>query len=58
MANYSVEALSRKSDYWLGIQGRLTRPMILREGSVHYEPIEWEEAFNLIASHLADRSAK
>ena len=53
MANYSVEALSRKSD-WLGIQGRLTRPMILREGSVHYEPIEWEEAFNLIASHLAD----
>tara|TARA_B100000683_G_scaffold161192_1_gene155392 strand:- start:715 stop:2883 length:2169 start_codon:yes stop_codon:yes gene_type:complete len=54
MANYSVEALSRKSDYWLGIQGRLTRPMILREGSVHYEPIEWEEAFNLIASHLAD----
>ena len=54
MANYSVEALSRKSDYWLGIQGRLTRPMILREGSVHYEPIQWEEAFNLIASHLAD----
>ena len=54
MANYSVEALSRKSDYWLGIQGRLTRPMILREGSVHYEPIQWEEAFNLIASHLAE----
>ena len=49
---YSVEELSRKSDYWLGLQGRLTRPMILRENSIHYESIKWKEAFAMIASKL------
>ena len=32
---YSVEELSNKSDYWLGQQGRLTSPMIVREGQTH-----------------------
>ncbi|HIF14069.1 MAG TPA: FdhF/YdeP family oxidoreductase [Bacteroidetes bacterium] len=49
---YSVEELSRKSDHWLGLQGRLTKPMILKEDSIHYEPIDWEDAFDLIASKL------
>jgi hypothetical protein len=30
---------SEQSDFWLGKQGRLTHPMILREASTHYEPI-------------------
>ncbi len=42
---YSIAELQEKSDYWLGQQGRLTCPMILREGATHYEPIEWEAAF-------------
>ena len=49
---WSVEALSKKSDYWLGKQGRLTYPMVLRRGSSHYEPISWEDAFRLIADQL------
>lgn len=49
---WSVEALAQQSDYWLGKQGRLTHPMILRKGSNHYEPIGWPEAFRLIAQHL------
>lgn len=49
---WSVEALSLKSDYWLGKQGRLTHPMLLDEGSVHYRAIEWPEAFRLIAAEL------
>lgn len=49
---YSVNELSKKSDYWLGQQGRLTHPMILKEGSSHYEMINWEEAFKLIADEL------
>jgi len=49
---YSVAELSRKSDYWLGKQGRITDPMILREGSTHYEPISWDNAFKLIAAEL------
>ena len=49
---YSVEELSMKSDMWLGKSGRLTEPMILKEESNHYEPISWENAFSLIATHL------
>jgi molybdopterin-dependent oxidoreductase alpha subunit len=49
---WSVEALSRQSDLWLGKQGRLTHPMVLREGATHYEPLSWEEAFALVAEEL------
>ncbi|SFE93694.1 FdhF/YdeP family oxidoreductase [Thermoflexibacter ruber] len=51
-ANYSVEELSEQSDYWLGKQGRLTQPMILRAGEKYYKPITWEEAFAFIAKQL------
>jgi len=43
---HSVAELSHRSDYWLGQQGRLTEPMVLREGATHYEPIAWDEAFS------------
>jgi molybdopterin-dependent oxidoreductase alpha subunit len=49
---YSVLELAEKSDYWLGQQGRLTRPMVLRPGSAHYATIEWDDAFKLIADAL------
>jgi molybdopterin-dependent oxidoreductase alpha subunit len=48
----SVEELSRESDHWLGAQGRLTHPMILRRGSSHYEPITWDAALGRIAEEL------
>ncbi|HEX8236188.1 MAG TPA: FdhF/YdeP family oxidoreductase [Abditibacteriaceae bacterium] len=51
-AQWSVQELAEQSDFWLGKQGRLTHPMILRPSSTHYEPIGWDEAFNLIASEL------
>ncbi len=49
---HSVAELSRWPDYRLGKSGRLTHPMILRPGATHYEPLEWEEAFRLIAREL------
>jgi molybdopterin-dependent oxidoreductase alpha subunit len=49
---WSVEALSRQSDLWLGKQGRLMHPMVLREGGTHYEPLSWDEAFALVAEEL------
>ncbi|MCP9757541.1 hypothetical protein EGI26_20460 [Lacihabitans sp. CCS-44] len=49
---YSVAELAAKSDYWLGQQGRLTHPMVIKEGQTHYEKISWEEAFGLIATEL------
>lgn len=49
---HSVEEISTWSDFKIGKSGRLTRPMVLRAGSVHYEPISWENAFTLIADEL------
>ncbi|MBW3627921.1 MAG: FdhF/YdeP family oxidoreductase [Gemmatimonadetes bacterium] len=49
---YSVGELSRRSDFWLQKQGRITQPMVLRDGATHYEPIEWDEAFRLMAAEL------
>jgi len=51
-AQWSLSQLSEQSDMWLGKQGRLTHPMVLRAGREHYEPIEWDEAFELIANEL------
>ncbi|HVJ85758.1 MAG TPA: molybdopterin-dependent oxidoreductase, partial [Caulifigura sp.] len=51
-ATHSVAALSNESDYWLEQQGRLTEPVILREGATHYEPISWDDALAEIAAEL------
>jgi molybdopterin-dependent oxidoreductase alpha subunit len=48
----SIDDLARKSDYWLGLQGRLTEPLMLRPGSRFYEPITWNEAFKIVAEAL------
>ncbi|MDO1513350.1 FdhF/YdeP family oxidoreductase [Maribacter confluentis] len=48
----SVEELSLLSDYELNKCGRLVEPLVLKPGSVHYEPITWNDAFQLIASEL------
>ncbi len=49
---HSVAELSQRSDYWLGRQGRVSEPMVLRRGSTHYEPIGWDDAFRMIAAEL------
>ena len=51
-SKWSVSELSQKSDYWLNSQGRLTEPMILNPDSKHYQPISWNEAFDIIADNL------
>ncbi|MFE9323902.1 FdhF/YdeP family oxidoreductase [Nocardia sp. NPDC052278] len=51
-ARHSIEELASKSGYWLGQQGRLTHPMVLRPGATHYTPIEWDDAYQLIVAHL------
>jgi len=49
---WSVAELSNQSDYWLGHQGRLTHPMVLRAGCDHYDAISWDDAFQMIAEEL------
>lgn len=49
---YSIDELKHKSDRWLNDQGRLVEPVILKAGSEHYQPVSWQQAFELIAKHL------
>ncbi|ANW96489.1 hypothetical protein AXE80_09440 [Wenyingzhuangia fucanilytica] len=51
-SKYSVKELQQQSDYWLGQQGRLTHPMILKENETHYTPISWSEANKIIGQEL------
>lgn len=51
-AQHSVAELEQRTDYWLGKQGRITEPMVLRAGGTHYEPISWDDAFALVGERL------
>ena len=47
-----VSELEQQSDYWLEEQGRLTEPMRYDPATDHYVPIDWSDAFALIAREL------
>jgi len=51
-ARSSVAELAAHGDTWCNDQGRLVRPMVLRPGATHYEPIDWDDAFALVAREL------
>ncbi|CAN5596464.1 FdhF/YdeP family oxidoreductase [soil metagenome] len=51
-AEHDLAALEERTDYWLGQQGRITEPMVKRAGATHYEPITWDDAFTMMATHL------
>ena len=52
-AKHSIEEMMGWTERKLGKSGRITHPMILKEGATHYEPIAWEDAFKTIATHLS-----
>ncbi|HHX83785.1 MAG TPA: FdhF/YdeP family oxidoreductase [Actinomycetales bacterium] len=51
-AEHPISVLRDKTEYWLGNQGRITEPVVLRPGDDHYSPISWRAAFALIAEHV------
>mgnify|MGYP001167603727 FL=1 len=51
-AKFTVQELSQKSDFWLNNQGRISHPMVLKEGSDKYEEISWQSAFDLISQNI------
>ena len=56
-AEHAIAVLAQRSDHWLGQQGRLTEPMVRREGADHYTPIAWDEAFALVAERVRGLSS-
>ena len=51
-SEHSITDLLEKTDYWLGMQGRLTDPVYKAADKDHYEPVSWERAFEIIADEL------
>lgn len=49
---HTISSLQRKSDYWLGKQGRLTQPAVKFPDAQRYQPISWKDAFQLIGQQL------
>jgi molybdopterin-dependent oxidoreductase alpha subunit len=52
ITSHTIPELSRRTDHWLGKQGRLVQPLIRRADSNSYVPIAWDEAFELIGAAL------
>ena len=49
---HPISDLLERSDFWLNSQGRIAQPMIRKSGSNHYQPIDWDDAFDLISEHI------
>ncbi len=51
-AAHTVAELDNWDDFDLEMQGRLTHPMMYDATTDHYVPIEWDNAFAVVAQHL------
>lgn len=51
-AQHPISELLKQTDHYLEELGRITHPMLRRMGSDHYEPISWQDAFELIGQEL------
>jgi len=51
-AEHSIKELEGKTEYWLGSQGRISEPVVIKPGDTHYSPISWTDAFALIGEHI------
>lgn len=49
---HSLSSLEDKTEYWLGMQGRLIEPVYKAAGSDHYVPVSWADAYATISRHL------
>lgn len=55
-AKHTVSELLEWDDYDLENEGRLTHPMKYNSTTDKYEPIEWDEAFQQVGTHLRSYS--
>jgi molybdopterin-dependent oxidoreductase alpha subunit len=51
-AEHPVSELRQRTEYWLGMQGRLTEPVYKPAGEDHYRPVRWDEAFGILGRKL------
>ena len=51
-AEHSLTELRGRTEYWLGMQGRLTEPLYKPADEDHYRPVSWDEALGIVAQRL------
>ena len=51
-ASHSIYEMRKWSGYKIGKSGRLTQPMIIRQGDSYYKPISWAKTMELIATEI------
>ena len=51
-AEHSLTELRGRTEYWLGMQGRLTEPLYKPADEDHYRPVSWDEALDIVAQRL------
>ncbi|WP_104168666.1 FdhF/YdeP family oxidoreductase [Arthrobacter sp. SX1312] len=56
-AENSITDLRERSEYWLGMQGRLVEPVYKPAGEDHYRPVSWDEAFEIVGNKLKSLDA-
>ncbi|WP_082046223.1 FdhF/YdeP family oxidoreductase [Arthrobacter sp. L77] len=56
-AENSISDLRERSEYWLGMQGRLVEPVYKPAGEDHYRPVSWDEAFEIVGNKLKSLDA-
>jgi molybdopterin-dependent oxidoreductase alpha subunit len=49
---HPISEMLKRSDFWLEELGRIMHPMFRRKGSDFYEPISWQDAFDVIGREL------
>ena len=54
---HSIDSLLKWTDLELGKAGRITEPVVRRNGDSHYERITWNDAFALCGEHLKSLSS-
>ena len=51
-AEHSLSDLRERTEYWLGMQGRLTEPLYKAADDDHYRPVSWDRALGIVADKL------
>lgn len=52
LATHSIDELFSREESWLNARGRIVEPFVARPGATHYEPVSYEEAYDIIANEL------
>jgi molybdopterin-dependent oxidoreductase alpha subunit len=52
LAEWSMQRLAEQSDHFIGKLGRITHPLVRRNGDTHFSEIGWDEAFAIVGDAL------